>query len=262
MIQVKDLSGGYGNRLVLDKLNFEVNKGEFFGIIGPNGCGKSTLIRLLTGVQQAFGGEILLNNRPIQAYSRKEIARIMGVLPQEQHLPFAYTVREVLTMGRYAHQPAWSFKERKEDREIVDEVIQLLHLHEVANKPFPKLSVGQKQRVALARVLVQDPTVVLLDEPTNHLDLYYQLEILNLIKRWMEEKNVTVVCVFHDLNLTSLFCDRIVVLSCRGEMAALGETDKILTSGLIEQVFRTPTIQYSHPLVNKPQFTIIPTHIS
>lgn len=258
MIEVKNLSYRYGSQRVLKNLSFTVNQGEFMGIVGPNGSGKSTLLRILSGIIRPEQGEVRVKGREAFSFSRKEMARFMAVLPQAEHFSFSFTVRDVVAMGRHPHQRGFWPIMNAQDRQLIDEVMEYLDLKDMENHSIMRLSGGQKQRVLLARMLVQAPEIVLLDEPTNHLDIYYQIEILNYLNKWREDRRITVISVLHDLNLTALYADRILVLNQDGEIAACGKVEQALSSQIIAEVFGTETVQIRHPLLPKPQFVLLP----
>ena len=182
----------------------------------------------------------------------------MAVLPQEEMLPFPYTVSEIVTMGRHPFLKGIFPTLKENDHQIVEDILQFLKLKELEHVPFTQLSGGQKQRVILGRVLAQEPKLILLDEPTNHLDIHYQLEILDQLRFWMKEKDITVVSIFHDMNITALYCDRVLVLNKHGKMAAVGNVRKVLTSEVINRVFSASSVKTLHPKVAKPQFSLVP----
>src|SRR5690242_434171 len=212
MIRVENISGGYSGEAVLKNVSFEVGTGELFGVLGPNGSGKTTLLKLLSGILPIRGGEIFLKGKRLQDFSTKQLARMVGVLSQHSFESFSYTVKETVSLGRYAHQKGWFQSWSKEDEEIVQKVLAQTGVASLQNKTIQELSGGEKQRVFLAQALAQEPEILLLDEPTNHLDLSYQKELLDLLKRWTIEKGLTVVSIFHDLNLAGLYCDRLLLL--------------------------------------------------
>lgn len=258
MIEVYHLSGGYNGFEVLHNLSFTIPEHSFFGIIGPNGSGKSTLLRYLSGIAKPTSGEVQLMGKSIHSYSRKSIARMMAVLPQEQHQPFSFSVREIVAMGRHPFQSGFIPIYSEEDNAIIDQALTDLQLKEIEHMPFEQLSGGQKQRTILARILAQQPKIILLDEPLNHLDVYYQVEILRLLQSWIEKKKITIISVLHDINLTALYTDQLLVLTNKGEIAAFGKTSEILNPSLLYDVFGIQTIMCKHPISNCPQFFLKP----
>ena len=254
MIQVHELGKRYGDKAVLCDLTFRVEKGQFFGVIGPNGSGKSTLVQIISGLIPADNGEVAIDGRPIHRYTRKELARILAVLEQEALPPVGFQVREVLEMGRFPYQN-WLGEEADDPASLVDEIIQLLGLEELQHRTLDRLSGGEKQRVALGKALVQKPRILLLDEPTTYLDIGYQIQMMDIVRHWQKTTGVTVVAVLHDLNLASLYCDRILLVK-EGRQIQTGRPDDILQSGLIEEVYGTRPIVLEHPVHHLPQIML------
>ena len=209
MLNVQHVSGGYSNESVLKDISFEVKRGELFGILGPNGSGKTTLLKMISGILPITTGEIYIKGKRLQEYSAKQLAQIVAVLSQHSSQSFSYTVKETVSLGRYAHQKGWFQTWSNEDEEIVQRVMNQTGVSAFQNKNIQELSGGEKQRVFLAQALAQEPEILLLDEPTNHLDLSYQKELLDLLKHWTTENGLTVISIFHDLNLAGLYCDRL-----------------------------------------------------
>jgi iron complex transport system ATP-binding protein len=257
MIDVIQVSGGYSNHSILKDISFKVKKGELFGIIGPNGSGKTTLLKLIGGTLPLQSGEIKLNERSITAYSTKEFAKLVAVLPQLTQQSFGYTVKETVSLGRYAHQSGWFHTFSEEDEKIVQEAMEMTGVKEFGNDPIDMLSGGERQRVFLAQALAQKPEILILDEPTNHLDLSYQKELLDLLKSWTKEKGLTVISVFHDLNLAGLYCDQLLLLH-KGKMEIHHHPDEVLKQERIQAIYRTEIEKYPHPKVAKPQMMLVP----
>ncbi|MDQ0177522.1 ATP-binding cassette domain-containing protein [Bacillus chungangensis] len=257
MIKVQALSGGYAGKKVLKNLSFSVEKGELFGILGPNGSGKTTLLKLLSGMLKAKHGSITVLGKPLESYSAKALAKLMAVLPQLSTDSFAYTVKETVSLGRYAHQKrlfhSWSF----DDEKIVQEAMAQTGVQQFQHQHLQTLSGGEKQRVFLAQALAQQPEILLLDEPTNHLDLSYQKELLELLKKWTKTRNLTVVSIFHDLNIAALYCDRLLLLH-NGEMEMIHHPNEVLKEGPVQAVYQTNIKIIPHPCISKPQMMFVP----
>ena len=251
MIQVTGLEKSYHQTSVLADIHFSVNKGEFFGIIGPNGSGKSTLLKMISGVIACDAGEIVINEKPLRKYTRKELARILAVLEQEGLPPVGFRVREVLEMGRFPFQN-WLGEEAEDATSLIDDIIEMLGLQQLEDRGLDELSGGEKQRVALGKALVQKPKLLLLDEPTTYLDIGYQIQLMDIVKSWQKTTGVTVVAVLHDLNLASLYCDRILMLH-KGKQVQVGGPREIMQSSLIEDVYGTRPIVMEHPVHQLPQ---------
>lgn len=257
MIEVFRASGGYFNKIILEDLSFQVNKGEFFGVIGPNGSGKTTLLKMISNILPARSGKIMIDDKPVSAYSTKDLARVVAVLPQNIGHSFSYTVKETVSLGRYAHQSGLFQTFGDDDERIVQDVMEQTGITYYAEVPIDKLSGGERQRVFLAQALAQDPEILLLDEPTNHLDLAYQKELLDVLKTWTREKDLTVVSIFHDLNLAGLYCDRLLLLH-NGGSAVCAKPDDVLKKDRIEAVYGAQIEKHPHPKVPRPQMMLVP----
>ena len=257
MITVKNLTGGYAGGEVLKGVSFEVGKGELFGILGPNGSGKTTLLKMISGALDFKEGAIELDGRPLTQYSPKQLARMMAVLPQHSDQAFPYSVKETVSLGRYAHQKGWFHSWSDQDEQIVRKVMDQTGITHLQEKTIIELSGGEKQRVYLAQALAQQPRILLLDEPTNHLDLSFQKELLDLLKKWASEEGLTVVSIFHDLNLASLYCDRLLLLE-NGEVLIVDAPAEVLKEERIKQVYKTQIKNHPHPEIARPQLLLVP----
>lgn len=256
IIEVQGLSKHYGEKHVLQDVDFAVKSGEWVGIIGPNGSGKSTLLSLLSGVDRPTSGSIQLAGQMLGTYKRRALSQMMAVLQQEALPPLGFTVREVVEMGRFPFQ-SWLGSESEDSGEIVDRIMEKLQLTELADHPLDRISGGQRQRTALAKLMVQSPSVVLLDEPTTYLDIHYQVQFMDIVREWQQDCGLTVVSVLHDLNLASLYCDRLVVIH-GGGIAAQGTPEQIMTTELLSRIFATETTVVPHPDTGRPQILIRP----
>lgn len=257
MLKVEHLTGGYGKQAIVKDVSFSVNQGEFFGVLGPNGSGKTTLLKMITGVHPFQNGKVTINSKRLQAYTAKERARVMAVLPQSTELTYTYTVKEVVSLGRYAYQRGLlKTLTAKDDEKIVDAMVQA-NVSQFANKPIQSLSGGEKQRAYLAQALAQEPKLLLLDEPTNHLDLAHQKSLLDALRKWTKEKELTIVAIFHDLDLASLYCDRLLMLH-NGSVQSLATPAEVLREETIEHVYNTKTKRLIHPARSRPLMTILP----
>ena len=257
MLEVKGLTGGYDDKAVLDSVSFGVHKGELFGILGPNGSGKTTLLGMLSGILEYKAGTIEIKGKDIQGYSPKQLAQVIAVLPQHSSLAFSYTVKETVSLGRYAHQRGWFRSWTGEDEEIVQRVMKQTGVTEFQDMQFERLSGGERQRVLLAQALAQEPEILFLDEPTNHLDLSYQKELLDLMKKMAKEQQLTVISIFHDLNLAGLYCDRLMLLE-KGRVQVIDVPNEVLQQERIQEVYRTEIEKHPHPALPKPQMFIVP----
>jgi iron complex transport system ATP-binding protein len=254
MIHVEQLYKSYNEDLILNNLKFSVNKGEFFGILGPNGSGKSTLLKLLSGVEKPDSGHIRLDGRPVEQYTRKQLSRKIAVLQQEALPPVNFTVREVVEMGRFPYQN-WMGKEKDGHDHLIDSILEQLGLTELQERSLLHLSGGERQRVALGKVMAQQPQLLLLDEPTTYLDIGYQIQMMDHIKAWQNEANITVIAVLHELNLASIYCDRMLLIH-QGQVVRVGTPLDILQAEQIQQVYGTLPIIVEHPVHALPQIIL------
>uniref|UniRef100_UPI0031017D41 ABC transporter ATP-binding protein n=1 Tax=Neorhizobium sp. EC2-8 TaxID=3129230 RepID=UPI0031017D41 len=220
-----------GRRVIVDGVTVSVDPGQTLGLIGPNGSGKSSLIRLLAGLRSPASGQILLEERPMQGFGRRELARRVAVVEQHSATEANVTVLDVVKLGRTPHRSALSPWTNEDDR-IVTEALARVELEDRREQFWHTLSGGERQRVQLARALAQSPSFLILDEPTNHLDIQHQIDIMRLVS----DLPVTTVVAIHDLNLAARFCDVIAVLS-EGRLVASGTPAEVLTEGLITTVF-------------------------
>lgn len=244
----------YGARTVLNGIDFQVEPGEWFGILGPNGGGKSTLLQAMAGVEPIDVGTVKLSGKPVGEYSRKALARQVAVLQQDALPPVGFTVQEVVEMGRYPYQN-WFGDEAEDAAALVDRVIRWLKLEPLRERPVDALSGGERQRVALGKAMAQQPKLLLLDEPTTFLDIGFQLEMMDRIRLWQKECGMTVVSVLHDLNLAAQYCDRLLLLH-EGVIAGIGGAGDVLQEDLLERVYGTRPFVVSHPERSVPQILL------
>ena len=246
----------YNSDYQISDINFQIKTGEILGIIGPNGCGKTTLIKLLCNLLKAESGSILLFNKNINKIDGNDLAKTVAYVPQNVEIIFPFTVFEVVLMGRAPYLKGIGF-EKENDYEIAINLIEELDIKEIMHKPYNTLSGGEKQRVSIARALCQEPKIILLDEPNAHLDISHQLEIFNFIKKLNNEKKITVISVSHDLNLASFFFDRIICMK-EGEIITYGSPSEVLTRENINSVFETD-VEVDDFYKGRPRITVIPT---
>lgn len=257
MLSVQDVSGGYSDESVLKEISFEVKTGELFGILGPNGSGKTTLLKMISGILPIAKGDIFIKGKRLQEFNSKQLAQIVAVLSQHSSQSFSYTVKETVSLGRYAHQTGWFQTWGEKDEMIVQNVMKQTGITSLQNKSIQELSGGEKQRVFLAQALAQEPEILLLDEPTNHLDLSYQKELLDLLKQWTSQTGLTVLSIFHDLNLAGLYCDRLLLLE-NGRININHIPNEVLREDRIRDVYHTEIKKHPHPRVAAPQMVLLP----
>ncbi|AYB39330.1 ABC transporter ATP-binding protein [Brevibacillus laterosporus] len=256
VISVCDVSHRYGNQSVLQQVSIEIRAGEWLGIIGPNGSGKSTLLSLMSRAETPSAGQILVYGKDIKSYGRKKLSQHMAVLQQETIPAIHYTVQEIVEMGRFPYQSWWG-TETEDSGPFIDSIMDRLQLKKLANKRLDQLSGGQRQRAALAKLMAQSPSIVLLDEPTTYLDIHYQVQFMDVVQEWQQDCGVTVVSVLHDLNLASLYCDRIIVLH-DGRISAEGTPTEMMTTKRLSDVFQVNTAIVPHPKTERPQVLVCP----
>lgn len=244
MIKVEKLSYEIEEVKILEDISLGVWKNKFVGIIGANGCGKSTLLKNIYGVLKNQKGVVKIENIDKKDYTPKELAKKIAVLSQKQGLNFDFTVREIVEMGRYAHQKS-VFERRKE--KIIDKAIEKVGLSHLENRSLLSLSGGEIQRVFIARAIAQDSEIFILDEPTNHLDIKYQLEIMKIIK----EMGKTVLAVIHDMNIASMYCDYVYGMK-KGKIIEKGEVKEIFTKERIKNIFDVECEVIPHPINRRP----------
>jgi iron complex transport system ATP-binding protein len=250
MLRIENITAGYGDALVLRDVSLDVAPGSFLGLIGPNGCGKTTLLRVVTRVLEPADGCVLVESRDVRTVSRRSLARTVACLSQDIEIDFPFTVAEIAAMGRAPHMPRFGGL-TAHDREIVREAMDFADVAHLGDRLATELSGGERQRAFIAMCLAQQPRLLLLDEPTTHLDVGHQLAILELIRRLNREQGVTVVGVFHDLNLASEYCDQLAVLH-EGRLEADGAPEAVLTPHMLGRVYGVRLRVEPNPVSGKP----------
>jgi len=254
MLRAEGVSFGYEGGFSLQDATVAVSPGSLTGLLGPNGCGKTTLLRLLCGVLRPQNGRVLLGDRDIESMARRDLARHVAVVPQETHPAFDYSVLEMVLMGRHPHLGAFQL-EGPADLEIARTALAATGTAHLAPRNYMTLSGGEKQRVIIASALAQATELLLLDEPTASLDLGYQLEIAALLARLNREQNVTMVLATHDLNLAASLCDRLVVMR-DGRVLTHGATRDVLTGDMVRQLYDVDADVAFHPRAG--HLTVVP----
>jgi len=244
-LHVHAIVAAYGPRPILRNVSLDVAGGEVLALAGPNGAGKSTLIRVISGVLPAASGEVQLDGLSLLRLPPNQLARRVAVVPQMIHLPEAYTVGEIVLMGRTPHLRLWA-GEGKHDCEVAWSAMRAARVEDLSSRRVGELSGGEQQRVMLARALAQEPQVLLLDEPTAHLDLKHQVGVLELVRALARERNLAVLMTLHDLNQASLYADRIALLQ-QGEVVAQGRARQVFTSELLSRVYGVAVSVSQHP---------------
>jgi iron complex transport system ATP-binding protein len=255
MLTVEGISFSYREKPVLQDVNLEVKKGEIIGILGPNGCGKTTLLKLLNRNLRPKEGRVLMEGVNLGEMSKRRIARQIAVVPQSNEIRFAFSVRDIVSMGRMPFLDRFQ-GESGDDMRIVDEAMEKTNIKEFADRLINTMSGGERQRVIIARALAQRPEVILLDEPTLHLDINHQFEVLDLVKRLSQEEGLTVVIVSHDLPMVVKYCDRMVLIHDH-KVHALGTPQEVLTPDNMRTVFNIDAVLEYDEVLKAPAVKII-----
>lgn len=249
-IATERLALAYDEHLVVDDLDMEIPQGKITTIIGPNGCGKSTVLKAVGRILKPKGGMVYLNGDDIRNLSTKEVVQKMAVLPQSPQAPAGLTVGELVAYGRFPHQRGFGTL-KPEDRKIIQWALEVTRLAELETTAVDNLSGGQRQRVWIAMALAQQTDLILLDEPTTYLDLAYQLEVLELLYRLNREQGCTIVMVLHDLNLAARFADYMIAIRC-GDIIKHGVLEQVMTAEVLRETFHIDAQIVREPRTGRP----------
>jgi len=256
MLKLSNLSSGYFGNDVIKNISFEINDGEFVGIIGPNGSGKTTLFRTITKIILEYHGEILYNNKEVWNWRVRELAREIAVVPQFLLLAFHFNVYDFIALGRSPYLGRFESLSIR-DKEIIGRSMQITECLHLGERLVTELSGGELQRVFLAQALTQEPKLLLLDEPTSHLDIGHQVDILHLLKKLNKEQGLTILIILHDLNLASDYSERLILLD-EGKIYKMGSPVEVLTYQNIEAVYKTVVVVKENPITKKPYVIVVP----
>jgi iron complex transport system ATP-binding protein len=235
MLEVKNLYSGYNGIDIIKDISLQARPGEILAVIGPNGCGKTTLLKTLARLIP-YRGSINLEGTEISRFSRKSLAQKTALLAQASGVYFPYSVYDTAALGRFSHSASFLKGLTAEDKEIIYRILLRLELWDVKDRLINELSGGQLQRVFLARTLVQDPSFIFLDEPTNHLDLKHQVEILEYLSLWAKENHRSVIAVLHDLNLARRFAGTAALMR-QGLLVSFGNCDSVLSGDILKETY-------------------------
>lgn len=250
LFQANHIKAGYDNKVILDDINLVIPSNKISVIIGENGCGKSTLLKTLARLIKPTSGEIVLNGKRIKEFPAKQLARVLGLLPQSPVVPEGIAVADLVGRGRFPYQTLLKGFSKK-DFEAVDEALEIMGITDLANRNIDELSGGQRQRVWIAMALAQQTDILLLDEPTTFLDITYQVEILDLLTDLNRKRGTTIVMVLHDINLSARYADYIFALH-KGKLVSEGHPSTVITEELIDQVFGLDCSVIKDPVSGSP----------
>lgn len=246
LLQIDQLNVALGGRDIVDAVSLGVHRREVVALMGPNGCGKSTILRTVYRALRPTGGVVRVDGDDVQAMSFRRSARLVSALTQESSSDIDFTVDEVIAMGRLPHSGGGRLSER--ERALCEQAMVDMGVTHLRHRGMIGLSGGERQRVLIARALVQEPSLLVLDEPTNHLDMAHQVQLLSLLRRL----GVGILVVLHDLNLAAAVCDRLLFVK-QGQIVACGTPHELITPATVRQVFDTDVHVIPHPLNGAPQ---------
>ncbi len=255
-IDIKNLSQSYGDLPILKNLSLSIQKGAFFIIIGPNGSGKTTLIRIISRVEKYRKGRLKILGNPLRQYTRKTLAKTLAVVPQMHQSDFPFTVAEIVIMGRTPHLGILGLA-RKKDLESAAQAMAFTGVDKLADRKIDQLSGGERQRVFIARAICQEPKIMLLDEPTASLDLAHQVRVMDLMKKLKNEMGITVIMVSHDINLASMYGDRLLLLK-EGRIIRMGVPEDVITRKTLEEAYGCSLLVDQSPSGKFQRVTLVP----
>lgn len=256
ILTIKDIESGYGEKMIIKGISFFIEKGEFLGIIGPNGAGKTTLLKTISRAIHPKSGHVLLDGHNVFKMPLREFAKSVAFVAQDTAVIFPFPALEIVLMGRFPYLRMFQ-SESKDDLDIVHRALTITDCENFIFSPIDQLSAGERQRVFIAKALAQNPKLILLDEPTSHLDISHQIQILDILKDLAESNNISIVSVFHDLNLASEYCDRLLLIN-DGKIFIQGKPDEVLRYEILEEVYKTVVIVKENPITKRPHILLVP----
>jgi iron complex transport system ATP-binding protein len=259
LLEINNLTCGYGNKIILKNIDFIINTGEMISIVGPNGSGKTTLIRAITKLIKPYNGKILFEKKDIWGMSYKELSQKIAVVSQQIE-SINMDVEEFVLLGRVPYYKKFQFIESEKDINIAQKCMELTDTLKLKDHSMEEMSGGEKQLVFIAKALAQEPKLLLLDEPTSHLDITHQIKILDLIKRLNKEFHLTVIMVLHDLNLAGEYSEKIAMFH-QGTIYKIGSPEEVLHYQIIEEVYKTIVVVEKNPISKKPFVLVIPEEL-
>ena len=253
-VRLENMSFGYDEKLILEDINLEINEPGLLCILGPNGVGKTTIVKNMNKLLKPKSGHVYVNGVDISTMSHLDVAKIMAFVPNSSNSVFSMTVGEFILMGRH---PRAGYTTSDRDIAVVDSAIDILGLQEFAERDVRQLSAGQTQRVLIARGLVQEPEILILDEPTSNLDVKYQMDVMKFLKAYARDRKIVVIMVCHDLNITAAYADRVLLLYGKNVYAD-GRASEVLTADNIKTVYNVNAEVTDHDGI--PQIRLIPEY--
>lgn len=236
MIKVDKATKKYGKKIVVDDVSIDIPKGQIISLIGPNGAGKSTLLGMISRTLDMEDGQVYIDDLSLSGWSSIELAKVMAIMKQSEHISIKVTVRDLIAFGRYPYSQG---KLTKEDQRYIQEAIDYLDLHDMADRFIDELSGGQRQRAFIASIYAQNTDYILLDEPLNNLDIKHASNMLKLLKKLAHEQNKTIVIVIHDINFAASFSDHIILMD-DGKVVSSGTVEEVMTPETLEKIYDIP----------------------
>lgn len=235
IVKIQNLNWAYNGIKILDGISLNIKQGTFTGILGPNGAGKTTLLKLILNLLQSERDSVLIEDKDIRIYSRRELAKIEAYVPQSIKIDFNFTVEQIVLMGRTPFLGRFD-RESSKDLKIANWAMKETGILELKKKLITQLSGGELQRVIIARALTQEPEILALDEPTSHLDIHHQINILSILRSLSIKKNLTIIAVLHDVNHALEYCDNLFLLN-QGKIISTGSPEKVITPKIMKEVY-------------------------
>lgn len=235
VLEVNNASAGYQHKPVIKSADFFLQKGEVVALLGPNGIGKTTLIRMVTGSLSPLKGTVLLNGKELKSMSARSVARTIARVVQSPQLAWSFSVRHVVSLGRWPHRNRFGMPE-EHDEKVIEQAMKSMEIDDLADRDFSTLSGGEAQRTLVAQALAQEPSILVMDEPVAHLDLHHQISTLDLIRQFACH-GITVFISLHDINLAALYADRIAIIDREGAVH-IGDRSDMLNAGMLEKLFK------------------------
>ena len=252
-LKIENLGFKINNTEILNEINLEIKTSEFVGVIGPNGCGKTTLLKNIYNVLSPTNGSIYIDSEPTHSFSSKKLAQKVSTLSQHSGGDFDFTILEIILMGRYAHSSIFSSTNKK-DITIARSALERVGLTKFEDRSFLSLSGGEQQRVMIARAIAMENDFFILDEPTNHLDVKYQLEVMDIMK----SLNITIFSAIHDMNIAATYCDKLILLD-KGKIVSIGTPKEVLNKKNFKEIFGVEVYLSTNPFTHKLAINYIPT---